>query len=459
MKKVIFALAFCFMASNSYGVLLKASNDKFADVGLKLSIWAQDNGKVTTNDHKSVNFSVENARLYFAGQINPVVQFGANIDFSDNNVLIPDGSARSHDKMQYTIVKDAFVNFKFKKSFQVTAGLFLDPWSRIPLEDLYSFILPIEDYNPGVSEINIDGAKLLQTNYAVNPNYLNYDGVYKFKPFIKPLVPLTFGSDVGNSFRDTGIAIWGDIAKHTELKYYIMVGNGRYDYQYGNNAKSNLKYGFRIELTPTFLGYKGEPDYVDKDTFFGKRKTLTFSFAYQQQRIDCSNPWLKSVNQTNICNGQTSSTTAKAYTFDVLWEQKFGDFVPNAQGAWLLQKDLGFSKANSNISQPEAEGYYLQTQLLYDRYIGIGKPALVLRYEEDKNKNYYVDPVNQNSFITTKLFLTDVFVNYYIDNENANMSFGVQFVNPDANLINATSNGKDTIRAFNDWTLAFRTVF
>jgi|GEM_PF-7010097 len=39
------------------------------------------------------------------------------------------------------------------------------------------------------------------------------------------------------------------------------------------------------------------------------------------------------------------------------------------------------------------------------------------------------------------------------------MSFGVQFVNPDANLINATSNGIDTIRAFNDWTLAFRTVF
>jgi hypothetical protein len=31
MKKVIFALAFCFMASNSYGVLLKASNDKFVD--------------------------------------------------------------------------------------------------------------------------------------------------------------------------------------------------------------------------------------------------------------------------------------------------------------------------------------------------------------------------------------------------------------------------------------------
>jgi hypothetical protein len=108
-------------------ILLKASNDKFVDAGLKLSIWAQDNGKVTTNDHKSVNFSVENARLYFAGQINPVVQFGANIDFSDNNVLIPDGSARSHDKMQYTIVKDAFINFKFKKLFRLPLVFFWTP--------------------------------------------------------------------------------------------------------------------------------------------------------------------------------------------------------------------------------------------------------------------------------------------------------------------------------------------
>ena len=61
--------------------------------------------------------------------------------------------------------------------------------------------------------------------------------------------------------------------------------------------------------------------------------------------------------------------------------------------------------------------------------------------------------------LTIKCNLTDVFVNYYIDNENANMSFSVQFINPDVNLINATSNGKDKIMAFNGWTLAFRTVF
>jgi len=140
------------------------------------------------------------------------------------------------------------------------------------------------------------------------------------------------------------------------LKYYAFIGNGKYDYQDGYNGNSNLKYGFRLEFTPTMLGYKGEPGYIDQDTYLGKRNTLTFGFAYQQQKIDCSGTWPQ---QNNICNSQTSSTTAKAYTFDVLWEQKFGDFVPNFQAAWLDQKDLGYAKAGNAVAQPEVKGYYL----------------------------------------------------------------------------------------------------
>ncbi|MGC8678003.1 MAG: short chain amide porin, partial [Hydrogenobaculum sp.] len=57
--------------------------------------------------------------------------------------------------------------------------------------------------------------------------------------------------------------------------------------------------------------------------------------------------------------------------------------------------------------------------------------------------------------------LTEVSVHNVCElvHENANVSFGIQFVNPDANLINATSNGENTLRAFNDWSLALRTVF
>ena len=452
-KKLLLALSLfdIAMMHSANAIILKANDNEFANVGLKLAIWAQDNGKITTNDHNSVNFTVENARIYFAGQINPIVQFGANLDFADNTALAPDSSARAHTggigttaSKAFSGIRDAFINFKFMPQAQVMAGLFVDSWSRISLTDIYSFVVPLENYNPGISEINVDGGKLL-------------GGI---KPFINPLVPFTLGSDVGNSFRDAGIALWGDIGKDAMIKYYLMAGNGKYDYEAGLNGNNNLKYGFRIEFTPTMLGYKGTPGYVDEDTFLGKQNTLTFAFAYQQQKIECGTDAL--TGATNYCppsfSGYTgsTSTTAKAYTFDVLWEQKFGDFVPNFQAAWLDQKDLGYAKAGSAVAQPEAQGYYLQTQLLYDRYVGIGKPALVLRYEEDENKNYY--SYNSN-FVTAKVSMTDIFFNYYIDGENANISLGAQIVSPNSDLKNATANNGNQLKSFTDWTLALRTVF
>ncbi|PMP91345.1 MAG: short chain amide porin, partial [Hydrogenobaculum sp.] len=142
------------------------------------------------------------------------------------------------------------------------------------------------------------------------------------------------------------------------------------------------------------------------------------------------------------------------------WEQKFGDFVPNFQAAWLDQKDLGYATAGTTVDQPEAQGYYLQTQLLYDRYVGIGKPALVLRYENDENKNYYTVTNNGvTSFVTGKVAMTDIFFNYYIDGGNANISLGAQIVSPNSDLKNATANGNNQLKDFTDWTLALRTVF
>lgn len=450
-KKLLLALSVFGMAMiplhSADAILLKANDNEFANVGLKLAIWAQNNGAVTTNDHNSTNFSVENARLYFSGQINPIVQFGSNIDFADNETLPPEGSARAHGGMHYTLVKDAFINFKFIPQAQVMAGLFLDPWSRVALGDLYAFIVPLENFNPGISEVSADGGNLLWGKSLGLNN---------------PLVPFTLGSDVGNSYRDAGIALWGDIGKDAMIKYYLMAGNGKYDYEAGLNGNSNLKYGFRIEFTPTMLGYKGEPGYVDKDTYLGQRNTLTFGFAYQQQKIECGTNAL--TGATNYCPAglklaNASSTTAKAYTFDVLWEQKFGDFVPNFQAAWLDQKDLGYAQADGTsgpIAQPEAEGYYLQTQLLYDRYVGIGKPALVLRYEEDENKNY---TYNNSNFVTAKVSTTDIFFNYYIDGFNANVSLGAQIVSPNSDLKNVTAHNGNQLKSFTDWTLALRTVF
>ena len=440
----------CILSHNADAILLKASNDEFAQVGLKMEIWAQQDGATYTNDHSSTNFSVAQTRVYFAGQINPIVQFGADLDFADNNTLKADGTARTHQGVPYTMVRDAFINLHFNKSANIMTGLFLNPWSRYELEYTWSFYIPTENFIPEIGTINNDITSKLAPAISQNK-----------KMFITPLASFNIGGDSEflSALRDMGVVYWGSVGKDTMLKYYAFIGNGKYDYQDGYNGNSNLKYGFRLEFTPTMLGYKGEPGYVDQDTYLGKRNTLTFGVAYQQQKIDCS-PLNNSYPTPGGCgnvSGAPSSTTAKAYTFDVLWEQKFGDFVPNFQAAWLDQKDLGYAKAGSAVAQPEAQGYYLQTQLLYDRYVGIGKPAIALRYEQDEDKNYYANS-NNTGFTDAKIGLFSAAVDYYISGLNANVGLEATRVVPDANLIGATS-GSYSLKSFWDYTLALRTVF
>ncbi|MGC9144414.1 MAG: porin, partial [Hydrogenobaculum sp.] len=69
------------LASYSFGFEIKQGQQDVM-AGLKLQIFAQKDGAVTTTDHSSTNFSVQNARIYFMGKLNKIVEFGANFDFS-----------------------------------------------------------------------------------------------------------------------------------------------------------------------------------------------------------------------------------------------------------------------------------------------------------------------------------------------------------------------------------------
>ena len=190
----------CILSHNADAILLKASNQEFADVGLRLAIWAQKDGATYTNDHSSTNFSITQARIYFDGQINPIVQFGADLDFADNNVLGADGTARTHQGTPYTMVRDAFINLHFNKSANVMTGLFLNPWSRYELENTLSFYIPTENFIPEIGAVNNDITKILQP--ANNKNK---------KPFIIPLLSFNLGADsqFDSAFRDMGGCILG----------------------------------------------------------------------------------------------------------------------------------------------------------------------------------------------------------------------------------------------------------
>ena len=413
--KTLFLIA---LTVSSYGFEIKQGQQDVM-AGLKLQIFAQKDGAVTTNDHSSTNFSIQNARIYFMGKLNKIVEFGANFDFSDNTLISPDGSARAHTGMHQSVVKDAYINFRFSKSFNIMAGLFMDPYSRISLTDSYYTIIPTME---GIGTIN-----------SAIMNSL------KGPMFVNPFTPLDIGSDIQNGYRDMGIALWGS-KFDSALKYYVDVANGRYDYELsdGNITSPSLKYGFRIELSPTFLGFSNNEGYMDEDTYFGHKNILTLGIAYEQDRF------------TN----QSGSTTSKSFDTDILFEKKFKRFVPNLQIGYSNTTDLpsGMKLMSYTVKAPiKATGYYIQTALLYDKYIGFGKPSIALRYETDENTNNY-----QNK---AKINRLSIFAIYYINEESAKVSLGADFINPDSNLIYDTANGNAKLKDYWDYTLALQTMF
>jgi hypothetical protein len=448
-KKLLLAMAVLGAAAwqGANAIVLKANDNEFANVGLELQIWAQNNGKVTDNDQSSNNFSVNNARVYFSGQINPIVQFGADLDFADNNTLAADGTARAHQGTSYTRVTDAFINFKFMPEVQLMAGLFRDPVSRLSNTDEYTYVIPT-GFGYGFD--------------TVWYQYFNNNSPYNSAPLavanlLNPFTPITIGDDIQNANRDAGIAIWGNVAD-TMLKYYLFAANGAYDYQAGQqsgldlNSKGNLKYGIRVEFTPTMLGYKNSSGFVDQDTFLGALNNLTIGLGYEQQKLDCGGAASGSLGYYMCDSNKISSLTPKYYDVDANWEQKFGTFVPQVQLGWAEKKDLGYGYNDSKI---KSTGYYVQLAALYDQVVGLGKPGLAFRWENSK-----VDYVLPSS---AKINRYSIFVNYYIAGEAAKLSLGADIVDPDSTLkaqkLSCSGSTCNYLKNFTDFTLALQTEF
>lgn len=358
------------------------------------------------------------------GKLNKIIEFGTNLDFSDNNAISPDNTARAHTGMKYSIVKDAYINFHFSKALNLMTGLFMDPYSRISLTDSYYTIIPTMEGIPSINNVIMSSLK--------GPMFVN------------PFTPLDLGSDIQNGYRDLGVALWGS-KFHSAVKYYIDIANGRYDYELSNNniTSPSLKYGFRIELSPTFFGFSNNEGYMDEDTYFGKKNIMVLGLSYETQTF------------TN----NTGSINSKSFGADFLFEKKLKNFVPNMQIGYSNMADLpqGMSLSSYKVGAPEnANGYYIQTALLYNKYIGIGKPSIALRYETDTDSNVY--KLN-NNYVDAKVHRFSMFFIYYINKESAKISLGADFINPDSNLIYATQNGDIYLKNYWDYTLALQTMF
>jgi hypothetical protein len=464
------------------GILLKRSRTSFISLNFLTQIWAQSDGQVSQNTKSATNFAVRDARIGIEGQVNKYIQFGAFFDFADNNALGFDGSARTHQgTTQSSVLQDAYIGFTPSNAFNVTFGEFRDPFSRISLSGLYTLVIP-SYYGYGIGPID---------------DVINQNTKIPALAFINPFFPLGYGSlpgikgepGVTSAFRDMGVSIWGNLAKGM-FKYYAMVGQGKYDYQTslsnpGNAYQTdnpNLKYSFRFVFVPTFLGFSSDPTYMMRDTYLGHKKTLQIGIGYETQKRECNGLPTSNCQVPNPKDPSTtvpvpaSSVTSKAYDIDIFYENKFGNFVPQFQAGYIVNKDLGFGDKYGN--KPEADGYYLQTQWLYDRFVGIGKPALAVRYESYTNKNVYAvapngtvypNPNNisiapKGSYQDGKIDNLSIYLNYYIANQSAKVSLGADFVNPNsvvktAECINGNPAKGGCGKSFVDYTLQLQIVY
>ena len=377
--------------------------ETFADIGFSTQIWGRGEGKRTNlpTDHNATNFSVNLANITASGQVNKLVYFSIN--------------AESNAFRGSFITRDAFIGMKFADEFRVQAGAMRVPFSRIALTSSYNYLIPTQALGD------------VFTGLPINP--IDVRGV------------------LGDGSRDAGIVVWGNVADGM-LKYYLGVSDGRFDRRggfFGGNTKDSLAYTIRVQFTPTMLGFKPETGYTLADTYLGRQNVHNVGIGYR----------VVGVETTGLANNYTRD--AKMFTVDMIYEQKFGDIVPNLQVGYIDAKDVPHNYTAPNVRYGKVTQIYAQGQLLYDQMVGFGKPALAIRFEQNKNKD--LRQFNTGTGVTTaiagepKNTRVGVFAHYYMKGQAAKVSLGVDSVN--RNTDSKGANGK----SFTDFTLHLQTQF
>ena len=440
MRKSLLAMAALMGVATLPAHAWRVNIDKetFADIGFSTQIQGRSEGARTrtitganiSTDNNATNFSVNLANITASGQVNKLVYFSIN--------------AESAGFRQQFLVRDAFIGMKFAEEFRVQAGAMRVPFSRIALTSSYNFLIPTQalgDVTRGL-----------------------------------PINPISVVGQDNDGSRDTGIVVWGNVADGM-LKYYLGVSDGRFDRRnaatnlFGNNTKDSLAYTIRLQFTPTMLGFKPETGYSLSDTYLGRQNVHNIGIGYRVVKAET----------TGLANNY--SRTAKLFTVDMIYEQKFGDLVPNLQVGYINAKDVPFGYNGTpaicpanNVCYGKATQIYAQAQLLYDQVVGFGKPALAIRFEQNKNKDVLqfntnaggppspVTNVFGNPIGEPKNTRVGVFVHYYMKGQAARLSFGVDSVNRNTDSKNADPNaaaGPPAIRGknFTDFTLYFQTRF
>ncbi|MEN3033630.1 MAG: porin [Aquificaceae bacterium] len=392
MRKTLLALAALMgvatLPEGAQAVAFRIADDVRGNMGFRGQFWLQGRGERVAGNKGDIDISLRNVRLYANGEISKYMYFGANLDFTPN-------TARA---------SDAFAGIKFQDEFRVQMGIFRTPFGRASLTDSYTFLVPT-GYFYGIPDVanTLQGAK---------------------------------GTTGLSSYRNAQVAVWGDIADAT-FKYYLSVFDGPYNNDTTQRGSDKLGVAFRVQFTPTMLGFKGEKGYGLRDTYLGRQNVLSFGAGYIAQK--CEIPPGPALNLGGTCATTATTTSTTSYTtsgfvLDAKHEQRFGkEWIAGWEAAYFGIRDINAAKDDQN-------GFYLQVGAIYDKKAGVGKPGFAVRYDYSENK-----PSRGSK---QKFSRIGGAFNYFIKGQDAMVQFGVDTVNRPAGQ-------KD----YSDVTLAFQVQF
>ena len=443
MKKALLGIAaLTGTALSANAALLKVSDQTFANFGLKMQIYGQvledaaNNGKDDAFD-----FTIQNARIYFSGQLNPIVQFGANLDFAVT------GANTSHEGTSSTKVRDAFINFHLMDELNVMAGYYRVPFSRETLTDRYNRIFMPQDgwvyYNEQNSIYKNQILPTLKINAGNKVDVHLTSSNVLGGPTLGNAVSISGTTDESDFARDAGVTVWGDLLNGM-VKYYVGIYDGFGDHNVGevvaNAGKDNLGYAIRIQFTPTMLGFQGEKGYLLKETYLGKKNVLSLGVAYASSKLDL---------------GGGTSFTFKSWTVDANYEQKFGVFVPKVELGYVYTDgdDLPLKDSNNHTGKlDKVKTYYISLGALYDQKLFLGKIGAYIKYQKTK-----VELNNTNGLPgTIEPSVWTVAIPYYLADQNAKVVLQWNHYDYDKKGFDPRNSKDDTN---DDITLAFQVQF
>jgi len=475
MRKVALAVAALTGAAlTTNAAMLKINDQAFANFGIKMQIYGQsleDATSYTDNNNNyhsedAIDFTIQNARVYFSGQLNSIVQFGANLDFTVT------GANTSHEGTSTTKVRDAFINFHFMNELNVMAGYYRVPFSRATLVDRYNTIFMPQDGRTANAYKNQILPDLSVGNAVLS---LTADSVMG-APTLGNAVSIAGLTDESDFARDAGVTIWGDVLNGM-VKYYVGVYDGFGDHNaaevVNGGGKDNLGYAIRLEFTPTMLGFQAEKGYLHKETYLGKKNVLTIGISYAASKLDLGSLNADTDRLGGLPNNlqPSNSYTFKSWAMDLNYEQKFGVFVPKFEVGYVQTDgdDLPLAQLNATRdglnfvgTLDKVKTYYVTLGVLFDQQLWLGKLGAYIKYQKTKvelnNVPAGVARLIGGSDIEPEVWT--VAIPYYLADQNAKIVLQWNHYDYDVNgfdpRLEGTNNSDDTN---DDITLAFQVQF